>query len=286
MSPRLTFRDLQPERKTIQVEPNLLLEWRLVDLAESVGQLVFDHRKFLKDRLRDPLVGSFAKVLSELLSVANRAGIALEDAARGQLHKAMERWPRQRRLPKLRDSRYPAYEQLPRTLAVEIREVQMADNAYFVFQRCNGINVGDRLTDNIADPDEYRFHDVFHYAYAAVLGWSPVTRALYKLKRKSNKKVDDTEDGARAILIEEGISALVFSEAKKNRMFQGVERGKLSFDLLKLIRRFVEGYEVHDMPYWCWEEAILQGFEAFRFLTKNRMGRLVLDHRRIVMEPL
>ena len=42
------------------------------------------------------------------------------------------------------------------------------------------------------------FHDVFHLAYAAVLGWSPTTRALLKIKRKSRPEIDENEDGARA----------------------------------------------------------------------------------------
>ena len=53
-----------------------------------------------------------------------------------------------------------------------------------IFQRCNGINIGDRLTDNAMNPDDYRFHDVFHYAYVAVLGWSPVICSLFRLKRR------------------------------------------------------------------------------------------------------
>jgi NTP pyrophosphatase (non-canonical NTP hydrolase) len=286
VDPSRTFRSLQPERKTIQLEPNLLLEWHLVDLAESVGQLVYDHRQFLKDRVRDPLVRSFARVLTEILGVANRVGIDLEAAARGQLRKAQERWPTRKRLPPYPDGKFPEYERLPRELIVEIREEKLAGDNYFVFQRCNGINVGDRLTDNIADPDDYRFHDVFHYAYAAVLGWSPVIRALYKLKRKSKKEIDESQDGARAALIEEGIATLVFNEAKRNNFFLGVKRGRLSFDLLKTVHQFVQGYEVQKMPYWAWEEAILQGFDAFRFLHAHRSGRLVLKKRRIVMEPL
>jgi hypothetical protein len=49
----------------------------------------------------------------------------------------------------------------------------------------NGV-VGDPLTDNIADRDGYRFHDVFHFAHPAVLHWSPTFRALVKRKRKSD----------------------------------------------------------------------------------------------------
>ncbi len=281
----MTFRSLQPEPKTIQLEPNLFLEWHLVDLAESVGQLVFDHRKFLKDKIRDPLVRSFAKVLSEMLGVANRMGIDLQNAAQVQLAKAQDRWPAVRRLEPYKDNKCPEYERLPRDLEVEIREVRRDEN-YFVFQRCNGINVGDRLTDNIMDPDDYRFHDVFHYAYAAVLGWSPVLRALYRLKRKSDHKVDEAEDGARAVLIEEGIATLIFNEARRNNLFEGVPRGKLSFDLLKLVRKFVQGYEIEAAPYWAWEEAILQGFEAFRFLKRHRAGRLIIERRRLTIGPI
>jgi hypothetical protein len=44
----------------------------------------------------------------------------------------------------------------------------------FVIQQCRGINIGDQLTDNHLEPDDYRFHDVFHLSYTAILGWSPV----------------------------------------------------------------------------------------------------------------
>jgi hypothetical protein len=53
--------------------------------------------------------------------------------------------------------------------------------------------------------------DVFHLAYAAVLGWSPVTRKLLDRKRRSNPQVDLAEDGGRAIVIEEGIAAMAFA---------------------------------------------------------------------------
>jgi hypothetical protein len=51
----------------------------------------------------------------------------------------------------------------------------------------------------------------------------------------------------------------------------------LPFDLLKQVREFVTGYEVEDIPLWVWEEAILQGYAAFRFLRKHRRGRVHVD---------
>ena len=39
--------------------------------------------------------------------------------------------------------------------------------------------------------------------------WSPTFRALIKQKRKSDPKVDDAQDGGRAIVVEEGLTAWV-----------------------------------------------------------------------------
>src|SRR5205085_2906837 len=118
------------------------------------------------------------------------------------------------------------YEQLPRKLTVEIFEREVGGQTY-VFQSCNGINLGDRLTDNAMTPDDYRFHDVFHYAYAAVLGWSPVLRSLMRLKRKSDPLIDEAQDGARAVLIEEGIATWIFGQAKRTGFFSEMNAGDL-----------------------------------------------------------
>ncbi|WP_083942807.1 nucleoside triphosphate pyrophosphohydrolase family protein [Sphingomonas soli] len=287
-SQNITFSDLQPEIKSGSDNPTLYLEWRLIDFAEASGALVAAHRKFLKSKRKNQslLLSAFERLLSELINVCNRAGVSLEQAAGENLLKIDGRWPSKRSLPPLFDNDFPNYERLPQSILVNIIEEKLSNDNYFVYQSCNGIHIGDRLTDNIGDPDHYRFHDVFHYAYAAVLGWSPVTRALFKTKRKSNKLVDESQDGARAILIEEGISAIVFNEAKKSDFFSGVERGKLSFDLLKTIRTFVEGYEVHSTPYWVWEEAILQGYTAFRYLKEHRKGTIAVNGREITVGPL
>jgi hypothetical protein len=159
---------------------------------------------------------------------------------------------------------------------IDVFEREVGGKLY-VFQQCNGINTGDRLTDNALEPDDYRFHDVFHYAYAAVLTWSPVTRSLLRLKRKSKPKIDEVEDGARATLIEEGIATSIFGQAKQLKFFAGLKRGDLSFDMLKAIRQFVAGYEAERCPLWLWEKAILQGYEAFRFLREHRQARLTID---------
>src|SRR5690606_39045194 len=106
----------------------------------------------------------------------------------------------------------------------------------------NGQVIGDDLTDNAYDDDGYRFHDVFHLAYAAKLGWSPVTRKILKCKRRSMSQVDEVEDGGRATVIEEAISAFVYDYARKHDYLDGVK--KLDYELLKTIKSLTSDLEV------------------------------------------
>jgi len=275
---KIQFSDLQPSLTRVSPEPSRTLELRLVRLASAIGDFVDAQTESLHTRTRSSSNDEFTAVFRWLESVASYVGVSLEDAAVENLAKVRDRWPPKKVYIPPFDDTFPEYERLPREMVIDIREIVPRKDQYFVLQTSNGLHVGDRLTDNIEDPDEYRFHDVFHYAYAAVLGWSPVLRSLLRLKRKSNRVIDETQDGARAILIEEGIAAFVFSEAKSQAFFRNVERGKLSFDLLKRIRAFVKGYESQGIPLWLWEEAILQGFDAFRFLQEHRAARVTISY--------
>lgn len=167
------------------------------------------------------------------------------------------------------DIDFPTYEQLPREFAITIRKNDHS-RAYMDW---NGVFIGDPLTDNHKTEDGYKFHDVFHLANAAVLHWSPTFRALIKHKRKSNRLIDEAEDGGRAIVIEEGLTAWIFSRAKEMCFFE--QQTSLSFDLLKTIQEFVKGYEVEECPLSLWESAILQGYEVFRELKKNGEGIII-----------
>lgn len=164
------------------------------------------------------------------------------------------------------DSKYEDDERLPKTFEIEI----MQKSNKKTYMKWKGVFIGDPLTDNIGEEDYYRFHDVFHMANAAILHWSPTFRSLIKHKRKSNPKVDEQEDGGRAIVIEEGITAWIFSIAKENNYFEGYE--KLSFGMLKNIKKFVKGYEVEECPLYLWERSILEGYKVFRELIKHKSG--------------
>lgn len=273
---KMTFADMQPQLSAAPSEPTAAFESTLLDLAGEVGGLVKEHQEGALSGNQAALRSRLSRIFQLLVEAANKAGASLERAAQGNLDKIFDRWPQKRTYPALFDADYPCEEQLPRELVIQIFERTVAGSNY-VFQRCNGLNIGNRLTDNIMTPDDYRFHDVFHYAYAAVLGWSPVTRALLRLKRKSVPRVDEAEDGARAILIEEGIATWIFGQAKHAEFFAGLQARDLSLSLLKSVRQFVSGYEPATCPLWLWEEAILQGYAAFRFLKDKRRGVLRLD---------
>jgi len=100
-----------------------------------------------------------------------------------------------------------------------------------------------------------------------------VLRLLLGLKRKSEPVVEESQDGLRAVLIEEAVSILIFTHARASGHF---EHG-LSVDphLLATAQAMVAGYEVEVRTAREWEEAILQGYAAFRELEKNAGGVIV-----------
>lgn len=180
------------------------------------------------------------------------------------------------------DSDFLVEERLP--LHFEIKITQRKNGQCYL--QWNGVFIGAPLTDNILDPDGYRFHDVFHLAHAAILHWSPTFRALIKQKRKSNPKVDEAQDGGRAFVVEEGLTAWIFSRAKHLNFFDGQE--SISFDLLKTVQQFVQGYEVEACPLKLWERAILDGYEVFRQVRDSHGGIVVGDReaRTIIYKPI
>lgn len=283
----LTFADIQPAIMQSNKEPSPEFERTLLRLAGKVGVLISDHEVGGLTENPSVLAERLIAIMRSLVESANQAGVTLEGAAVRNLAKIFDRWPDSRVYPEPFDEKLDPEERLPRSLIVDVFERDVRGRK-FVYQRCNGINIGDRLTDNANMADDYRFHDVFHFAYVAVLGWSPVIRTLLRLKRKSDPKIDEVEDGARAALIEEGVTTWIFGQAMELDLFAGMERGDLPFDLLKHVKKFVTGYEVEYQPSWLWEEAILAGYEAFRFLRAHRRARIHIDmkNHRLGVEPL
>jgi NTP pyrophosphatase (non-canonical NTP hydrolase) len=269
-----TFGDLQRARNFSGPLSTVDFERGLIALAGKVGRLMDDVASGLVHVNSDAFSAHLVTIFRALVRAANHAGVSLDAAARQNIEKTLGRWPTNPVFGPRFDADADIYEQLPALIEMEMIERSEGDRVY-VLQRCKGINIGDRITDNRLENDDYRFHDVFHLGYAAILGWSPVVRALFKVKRKSKPKIDETQDGARAILIEEGVSTWVFNHATRMNYFAGVS--SLDFSLLKAVRGLVSGYEVEQRPLWQWERAILEGYKAFRELRARRKGLIVAD---------
>ena len=116
------------------------------------------------------------------------------------------------------DSNYDEMEQLPRRFTVNFDSVKVGPKTKTRVS-INGIQMGDFIDNNSKENDGYRFHDIFHYTFATMLGWSPCTRAMMKRKRKSSPIIDEIEDGARAAITEESISLIIFNKAKRKEFF-------------------------------------------------------------------
>lgn len=237
----------------------------------------------LPERLRDegrPKLVEFARTYLKALHSSN---LIFADVVRRNISKARGAFidPDPNELPTF-DDEFDEEERLPADFRIRMSQ-RKAGRSYLQW---NKVFIGDPLTDNIGDPDGYRFHDVFHLAYAVILHWSPVFRALIKQKRKSKGRFDEEQDSGRAIVVEEGLTAWIFMRAKELNYFEGQK--KVSFDILKTIEEFTSGYEVSLCPLKQWERAILDGYAVFRQIRDAKGGWVIGNRatRTISFEPL
>jgi NTP pyrophosphatase (non-canonical NTP hydrolase) len=257
----------------------------LLGLAGEAGSLLTEYKKRFRDGkaykiFDERLAEELGDILWYIANIATKSGLALDDIANQNLEKVRERWQSISDLDttpkgyKLFDEAFALEEQLPRKFTVSLEEVKLP-NTVKVTLIMNGVQIGGRLTDNTYEEDGYRFHDAFHLAYAAILGWSPTIRSFMKRKRKSNPKIDEVEDGGRAIAIEEAISALVFNYAKTYCYFENVH--SIDYEMLRTIKNLVSHLEVARCSTGEWAYAILEGFKVWRQLLVTGRGKIVGD---------
>lgn len=269
--------DQQPESGTFDDNPRSILV-PLLGLAGEVGELLGEHKKWLRDGesyklFPDRVKEELGDLLWYLSNVATKHGLALEEVAEFNLSKTGRRWQHvgvAKRPRKLFDEDFPPLERLPRQMDISIEE-----ESGIAITTIDGAKYGDPLTDNRYEDDGYRFHDICHLSYASVLGWSPTLRALLRRKRKSAPSVDEVEDGGRAIVIEEGISAMVFSYAERRNFLEGAEG--VNYDLLRTIKDMTSHLEVSACTEGEWERAIVTGFDIWRQVKTKGRGQIHAD---------
>lgn len=258
----------------------------LLGLAGETGELLTEYKKYLRDGeahklFTERIQEELGDLLWYIADVASKFDLDLGKIAQINLQKSQDRWGARETTndayaesENYFDRNFPENERLPRQFKVEITEFNQSDSVKmkaFV----DGKQIGNDLTDNSYFSDGYRFHDIFHFSYAAILGWSPVTRSNLRRKRKSHPLIDEVEDGGRAIAIEEGISALVFSYAKDHEFLAGIST--IDYQLLKTIKNMTTHLEISQKSLGDWEKAIIIGYEIWRQVKNNRGGIIIVD---------
>lgn len=278
----------------------------LLGIGSEVGSLLNVYKRHLRDGTDlSASKAYFREELGDLMwytaAFATACGLDLEEIAVDNLAK-VRRWylstaelGLRESLPAL-DATFPIEERFPRRMEFEFQaqprspgvvtlRLLAAEPNPFVRavapdgSRQRGFLVGGQvgapLTDNATLADGYRFHDALHLAFAAVLGWSPVLRALLRLKRKSDPIVDEVEDGARAIYAEEGLAAVLSRLAESRQNFSS--ETAIDSVTLTVVQAACTGLEVAALPLWLWRRAIHQGFAVMRQVAEAGGGRVTLD---------
>jgi len=277
----MTFDEYQTQAAATdaaEISRNPDLSVYLLGLSGETGSLLTLYKKWLRDGdafqiAEDRLSEEMGDILWYLAAIARRRGLSLDEIAQRNLAKTASRWLRNG--SSLFDDDREEAERLPRHFVAELRDLTDGDGRAVIQMTLNGTALGAMLTDNSFEADGYRFHDIFHLSLAVNLGWSPVIRALMKRKRKSTPDLDEVEDGGRAIAIEEGIAALVFSYATQHSMLAGVST--LDWELLRTCSSMASGLEVRQTPLQAWERAILDAYEAWRVALDHRGVRITGD---------
>ena len=266
-------------------------------LAGETGEILNEYKKYVRDgsaheRFRERLREELGDLLWYLADAAAKFDLRLSEIAEINLAKVRERWADRGPTGQLTlygsarifDASFLPVERLPRRIVADFSERQHGGRLH-VRVVVDGHQMGQELDDNVHEEDGYRFHDVFHLACAGVLGWSPVTRRNLKCKRRSVDAIDRNEDGGRAIVIEEAISALVFAYALDHSRMRGIER--LDYELLKAIKTMTSKFEVSVCTTCEWEKTILLAYSIWRMVEENKGGTVVvdLDRRNLSFTP-
>ncbi len=258
----------------------------LLGLSGEVGELLTEYKKRMRDGdsykiFKEKIIEELGDILWYLSFIATNEGIELSEVMYKNLQKTSERWEELQLHDQLDfdgeffDDGREEHEKFPREFVVEFNELVADDGKDYVKILVNGEEFGDLLRDNSYSDDYYRFHDVFHFSYVVVLGWSPIVRRFLGCKRKEDVKIDEVEDGGRAAVIDEAISVLVFDYAKNHNYFEG--SGGVDYELLRTINKLTCHLEVGSCTTKQWERAIILGFKIWRRLRDKKKGRIICN---------
>ncbi|MBD2704684.1 hypothetical protein IC229_28875 [Spirosoma sp. BT702] len=253
-------------------------------LAGEAGSVLTTLKKLIRDgdgfgSFKEKLQEELGDVLWYISAIASHYDFSLEDIAQQNLLKIYDRFKELDLLDIPRfDEKYE--EQFPDSFVINFIE-EPAE--YFLTVKMvwendttgKSIELGDPLTDNSREPNDYRYHDVFHLGHVAFLGWSPVLRHLMKLKRKSDPIALDAEDRGRPQVAEEAITLIIYNYAKGNKMLRASDR--IDTELLNSIRQLVVDLEVSSVTSYQWEKVIIESYRVFHQIVENKGGKVLVS---------
>lgn len=264
----------------------------MLGLAGEIGSLAAQYKKIQRDHtgyraFSDEVREELGDLFWYATALARRCNLSLEEILSDNVRKTHERFLRPATPPPhpLFDDNVTPGQRLPRSLDITFTDSLVEGKGETPVQtvriyRGNDA-VGDPLDNNSDDDDNYRYHDVFHLAHMAVLGWSPVMRSLLKMKRSTDRDVDRIQDGGRAIAVEEGMTAYVFSMARAHSFFSTA--AAVPAEIVKACQAMTAHLEVSRRSAQDWEYAILAGYRVFEALAANKGGTVHLDlHARTI----
>lgn len=223
------------------------------------------------------VIAAFKAILEGLQTIALKNDLNLEGIAEQAIRKNDSYWgeaePASPAFDSPPNSNFPDYERLPRKFSISFHEVIEGKKKELIIS-LNGVHIGDRLTDNTEKETGYRYHDVFHMSAAAFLGWSPVFRRMLKRKRKSNKAIDEVEDGARAAIIEEAVVSQLYRYGEE---IDFMPSGHIDEDIIKLIMAMTTEYECKNLEGRDWKLFALKSIEIFGQVKDGFTGSIHFD---------
>ena len=264
----------------------------LLGLVGEVGGLLGEYKKRLRDgdihhNFPEEVAEELGDILWYVANVADKFGLDLEAIAEANLRKVSNRWLRPTERRHLYDDALPVCQQLPRQFEYRFEERCVKGTLKVVMVDClRSADTGDPLTDNAYEDDGYRFHDVMHLSFAALLGWSPVLRKLLRkqelIKHRTPRKVDEAEDGGRGQVVEEAIVAAAYVYASEHGFLDGIE--VVDWQLLRHITKMTRNLEVGNRSTGEWNSALLKGFEVWRALRDRNGGSVAGDLERATIK--
>ncbi len=271
--------------------PELAQHYLLSGLVSQVGEIANRLKKRLRDgadyvNLKAEIKERLGYALWYVATLADELGLSLNDIAAENLAFNWRRWRQvvdpDAAPPEEFDSIFPSEEQLPSPLVAQF-ETQpiggLKKTIVWVYPNYPShkgrVPFGDPIDDNSIAEDHYRYHDVYHFAYAAFLGWSPVVRKLLSCKRKSVPDTDRVQDGARARDTEEAATAFIFSYVSLQSYLETSDN--VDTGVLTTVRTLLRAYEVGARAEKEWEAAILEASRVLRELFANEGGWVVAD---------